>query len=84
MFLQSPPASCPLVQGEYLKLVHVKCHWDEITGSVRVRCAEEEWAVSRGLERLMKQMRNEVMKATYTARHLSTHSEGDEGWRPRP
>lgn len=34
MFLQSTPASCPLVQGEYLKLVHVKCHWDKITGSV--------------------------------------------------
>ncbi|KAI7795068.1 hypothetical protein IRJ41_007957 [Triplophysa rosa] len=36
--------------------------------------AEEEWAVSHGLERLMKQIRNEVMKATYTARHLSTDS----------
>lgn len=70
MFLQSPPASCPLVQGEYLKLVHVKCHWDKITRSARVRCAEGEWAVSRGLVRPMKQPRNEVMKATYTERHL--------------
>jgi len=43
-----------------------------------------ECAVSSGLDRLMKQVCNETMKATYTARHLSTNSEGDEGWHPRP